>query len=69
MVVDFKAFLQYKTIRPIIFADSAFIDNDHQYIVTRDLRMVRNNNLRKLFTMGPTYGKPMTFLGGKLNLL
>ena len=56
MVVDFKAFLQDKTILPIILADSAFIDNDHQYMVTRDLRMVRNNILRKLFTMGPTCG-------------
>ena len=65
MVVDFKAFLQDKTILPIIFADSTFIDNDHQYIVTRDLRMVRNNNLRKLFTMGPTYGKTNDIPWGK----
>ena len=48
--LDTKAFLSDKTIFPCNYADK-----DHQHIVISDLRIVRNNQLRKFFTKSTKY--------------
>ena len=35
--------------------NSPFVDRYHKYIVTGDLRIIKNNALRKLFIKGPEY--------------
>ena len=37
--------------------DSPFVDKYHKHIVTGDLRIIKNNTLRKLFIKGPKYGE------------
>ena len=39
--------------------DSAFTNNDHGHIITGDLRIVQNNELRKLYTKGPKFREPV----------
>ena len=50
-----KAFLKDNTILSYNYACSGFIDKDHRHAVTRGLRIIENNKLRKLFTKGPKY--------------
>ena len=45
---------------PCKCANSKFINNHHQHIVTGDLRLVKCNKLRKLFTKGPNYRESVT---------
>lgn len=40
--------------------DFSFYDPYHKHITTRDLRVIKNNNLRKLLTKGPNYREPGT---------
>ena len=37
---------------------SIFCDPDHKHVITGDLRLVKNNKLRKLMTKGPNYREP-----------
>ena len=39
-------------------ADSSFVDQHHQHIITGDLRLIENAKLRKLLTKGPNYREP-----------
>ena len=39
-------------------AESAFCDPHHKHIVTGDLRIIKNNKLRKLLGKGPNYREP-----------
>ena len=41
-------------------ADCSFCDPHHKYIITGDLRIIKNNKLRKLLTKGPNYREPRT---------
>ena len=41
--------------------NSTFCDPHHEHIVTGDLRIVKNNKLRKLLTKGPNFREPRTF--------
>ena len=50
-----KALLQDNTILPYNCAGSGFIEKDHRNIVTRDLQILGNNLLRKLFTKDTKY--------------
>ena len=38
--------------------NSPFMDSHHKHILTGDLRIVKNNNLRKLFMKGPNFREP-----------
>ena len=53
--LDVDAFISDETILPCNCACSPFIDNDHGHIMTGDLRIVADNNLRKLLCKGPKY--------------
>ena len=53
--LDGKAFLQDNTILACNCAVSGFINKDHRHIVAGNLWVVGDNELRKLFTMGPKY--------------
>lgn len=53
--VDVEAFLADPTILPCSCANSPFVDEHHGHIITGDLRIVRNNKLRKLLCKGPKF--------------
>ena len=38
---------------PCFCYGSSFVNKDHGHIVTGDLRIVKNNELRKIFVKGP----------------
>ena len=56
--LDINAFIQNEAIMPCNCEDSPYKDSEHGHIVTGDLRIVRNNKLRKLITKGPKYREP-----------
>ena len=39
-------------------SDSPFIDDHHKHVLTGDLRIVKNDKLRKLFMKGPNFREP-----------
>ena len=43
------------SVRIIIINNSLFVDIYHKHIVTGDLRIIKNNALKKLFIKGPKY--------------
>ena len=45
-------------IYPCNCEDPEFCEPDHGYVITGDLRLIKNQKLRKLFTMGPTFREP-----------
>ena len=53
--LDVDHVLQNPTSLPCRCAESPFIDNHHGHIITGDLRIIKNNQLRKLFAKGPKY--------------
>ena len=53
--IDVEAFLEDPTIFPCSCVHSPFIDKHHGHIITGDLRIVRNNKLRKLLCKGPKF--------------
>ena len=53
--LDVDQFLQDSGTLPCNCADSPFVDKHHGHIITGDLRLIKNNKLRKLFAKGPKY--------------
>ena len=45
-------------IYPCNGEDPEFCEPDHGHVITGDLRLIKNQKLRKLFTMGPTFREP-----------
>ena len=48
-------FMQDDSILPCQCANSSFSDINHGHIISGDLRLIKNNKLRKLFAKGPKY--------------
>ena len=55
--LDLDLFLTNPDSLPCKWNNSPFIDRYHKHIVTGDLRIIRNNVLRKRFIKGPKYRK------------
>ena len=55
--LDLDLFLTNPDSLPCKCTNSPFADRNHKHIVTGDLRIIRNNVLRKLFIKGPKYRK------------
>ena len=53
--LDVERFLQDSSSLPCSCENSPFSDRNHNHIISGDLRLVKNNQLRKLFTKGPKY--------------
>ena len=53
--LDLDLFLTNPDSLPCKCNNSPFTDRHHKHIVTGDLRIIRNNALRKLFIKGPKY--------------
>ena len=53
--LDLDLFLTNPDSLPCKWNNSPFIDRYHKHIVTGDLRIIRNNVLRKRFIKGPKY--------------
>ena len=53
--LDVEAFISDPSSLPCDCGDSEFKDGHHGHIISGDLRIVRDNKLRKLFTKGPKY--------------
>ena len=53
--LDFYLFLTNPDSLPCKCNNSPFADRHHKHIVTGDLRIIRNNVLRKHFIKGPKY--------------
>ena len=53
--LDLATFVRANSILPCHCADSCFIDKYQGYILTLDLRIIRNNKLIKFFTKRPKY--------------
>ena len=58
--LDVYAFMKNETTIPCVCNNSTFVNSDHQHIITGDLRIIKNNKLRKLFTKGPKFREPVT---------
>ena len=56
--LDMDEFLSNPNILPCNCKNSPFIDKYHKHIITGDLRIISNSNLRKLFSKGPKYREP-----------
>ena len=53
--LDVQSYLKDSSFLPCNCADSPFRDKHHGHIISGDLRLVKDNKLRKLFTKGPKY--------------
>ena len=53
--LNVENFIQNNSILPCECANSTFSNKHHGHIVSGDLRVVKNNKLRKLFAKGPKY--------------
>ena len=53
--LELDLFLTNPNSLPCKCNNSPFVDKYHKYIVTGDLRIIKNNALRKLFLKGPKY--------------
>ena len=53
--LDVDAFLGDENTLPCNCDNSPFVDTHHRHIVTGNLKIIRNNKLRKLLTKGPKY--------------
>ena len=53
--LDLDLFLTNQDSLPCKCNNSPFVDRYHKHIVTGDLRIIKNNALRKLFIKGPKY--------------
>ena len=56
--LDLSAFVKDNTILPCHCKDSPFKDNHHGHIISGDLRIVRDNKLRKIISKGPKFREP-----------
>ena len=68
--LDVNAFLNDNSIYPCSCNNSPFVDKDHGHILTGDLRIVKNNKLRKLIIKGPKYreNKGISLNKSKMNI-
>ena len=57
--IDLNEVLHDITCLPCNCSNSPYADPFHQHIVTGDLRIINNSKLRKLFSKGPKYRKPV----------
>ena len=53
--LNVENFIQDNSVLPCPCANSSFTDKHHGHIISGDLRLVKNNKLRKLFAKGPKY--------------
>ena len=53
--LNVESFLKDNSVLPCHCANSSFSDKHHGHIISGDLRLIRNNKLRKLFSKGPKY--------------
>ena len=69
--LDVDSFLVDNTILPCSCADSPYSDDHHGHIISGDLRIVKDNKLRKLLSKGPKYREPITldFVSGKAEIV
>ena len=56
--LDIEEFLANRNSIPCACENSPFKDPHHNHIITGDLRIVKNNKLRKLICKGPKYREP-----------
>jgi len=79
-IFNFRSFLKDVNVDEILSnfdslpcecENSPFKDNHHEHIVTGDLRIIRNNKLRKIMCKGPKFRetKPINFQYAKVNIL
>ena len=59
--LDVDRFLRDETILPCDCLHSPYIDMNHEHILTGDLNIVDNINLRNLISKGPKYREPQHF--------
>ena len=55
--LNLDLFLTNQTIYHANVINSPLVDRHNKHIVTGDLRIIRNNVLRKIFNKGPKYRK------------
>ena len=69
--LDLKAFIENPEILPCECLDSEFTDKHHKHIVTGDLKIIPNNNLRKILVRGPKFRstKPINFNDARDSIL
>ena len=53
--LNVESFIQDNSILPCQCSNSSFSDKNHGHIISGDLRLIKNNKLRKLFSKGPKY--------------
>ena len=53
--LDLDEFLANPNVLPCECENSSFADKHHRHIITGDLRLIGNNNLRKFFAKGPKF--------------
>jgi len=58
--LDVDAFLVDNSILPCSCLNSHYQDDHHGHVITGDLRIVKDNKLRKLLSKGPKYREPTT---------
>ena len=58
MTLDLDNYLVDETSIPCYCNGSKFNDTHHQHIITGDLSIIENTNLRKLLSKGPKYREP-----------
>ena len=69
--LDLDNFLHDPTSLPCTCDKSPFVDKHHKHLVTGDLRIIKNNTLRKFFGKGPKYRtpQPIDFIKAKSCIL
>ena len=65
--LDLDSFLNDDSILPCECEGSPFIDKDHKHIITGNLKIIKNNKLRKLFCKGPKYRQNKPFTAGQIS--
>ena len=59
--IDIDAFLADQSSLPCDCDQSSFLNHDHGHIVTGDLNIITDLNLRNLISKGPKYREPLPF--------
>ena len=69
--LDLQAFVNNPRTLPCECRNSKFKDSHHRHIVTGDLRIIENNNLRKILSKGPKFrpGKVIDFNECKVSII
>ena len=53
--LNVESFIQNNSILPCQCSNSSFSDKNHGHIISGDLRLIKNNKMRKLFSKCPKY--------------